>query len=136
MIISFAASGIDEIFDSLSSVQKSIAPSTVLSQVSSTFSARLRAVTPLGISGKLRDAVLTEPSGSGEYVVGYSRGVETAGDQRLDSVLSYSARAESVLRWVRPDELSSVLAEAFSSFATEGTSFIESGLVRQLDGST
>lgn len=123
-MIDVSLEGVDDVIKTLQKIPTSIDRESVFSDVSQRFAARLRAATPKGYSGKLRDSVVfTSDESSGE--VGYEPGIETAGDSSLDSVLRAKPKGRSVLRrWVKPDELESVLQESFDQFATEAVTFM------------
>ena len=121
-MIDISTDGLDDVIDALRSLPTSIDREPVFADVSQRFAARLRAATPKGYSGKLRDSVVySADSDSG--VVGYEPGVETAGDSSLDSVTRLKTKGRTVLkRWVKPEELESVLTEAFDAYASEAVS--------------
>lgn len=103
-------------------------------EVSQQFSARLRAATPLGYSGKLRDSVVWE-SDDEEAVVGYEEGVEKAGNPKLDSVIRPTTSGRSVLRWTPVDELEGVMEETFDAYSSTAVSVMETRFSEQIDGS-
>lgn len=123
-MIDITIDGVDDVIKSLQSIPTSIDREAVFADVSQRFAARLRAATPKGYSGKLRDSVVfASDESSGE--VGYEPGIETAGNSSLDSVLRAKPKGRSVLkRWVQPDELESVIQETFDQYATEGVVFM------------
>lgn len=125
--------GLNDVLAELRKVESSIDREAVLKEVSETFSARLRAATPVGYSGQLRDSVVYEVAEQ-EAAVGYEEGVETAGNPDLDSVLRLKTRGRSVLRWASTDELSTVLEETFDAYASEGVVYMESALAEQING--
>lgn len=127
--------GLDEVISELKKLPSSIDQGQVLGEVSEIFAARLRAATPKGYSGKLKDSVIYESSDE-EAFVGYEREVETAGNPDLDSVIRVATRGRSVIKWVSADELGTVLEETFDAYAPEGVLFMEERLLEQINGRT
>lgn len=132
-MITVELQGLDELIEAVRKIPTSIDRKTVFEDVAQQFSARLRAATPKGYSGKLRDSVVySADDEQGE--VGYEQGVETAGDSSLDSVIRPRRRGKSVLarNWVKPDELEAVLQETFDAYASEGSVFMETRFAEEL----
>lgn len=127
--------GLNEVIAELKKLPDSIDRAPVLEEVSEIFAARLRAATPRGYSGKLKDSVIYEASDEGAFV-GYEREVETAGNPDLDSVIRVKTRGRSVIKWVSADELGTVLEETFDAYAPEGVLFMEERLLEQINGRT
>jgi hypothetical protein len=127
--------GLNEVIAELKKLPSSIDRTPVLEEVSEIFAARLRAATPKGYSGKLRDSVIYEALDD-EAFVGYEREVETAGNPALDSVIRVATRGRSVIKWVSTDELGTVLEETFDAYAAEGVLFMEERLAEQINGGT
>lgn len=127
--------GLNEIIAKLEKLPARIDSETVLGEASEIFAARLRAATPKGYSGKLKDSVIYESEGE-EAFVGYEREVETAGNPDLDSVIRPKTRGRSVLKWVSTDELGTVLEETFDAYSPEGVLFLQDRLVEEINGST
>jgi hypothetical protein len=127
--------GLNEIIAKLEKIPARVDSESALGDVSEIFAARLRAATPKGYSGKLKDSVIYEADGE-EAFVGYEREVETAGNPDLDSVIRPQTRGRSVLKWVSADELSTVLEETFDSYSSEGVLFLQKRLVEKIDGGT
>jgi hypothetical protein len=127
--------GLNEVIAELKKLPSSIDRALVLDETADIFAARLRAATPSGYSGKLKDSVIYESS---EEVasVGYEQEVETAGNPALDSVIRPRTQGRSVLKWVSSDELGTVLEETFDAYASEGVLFMEERLVEQINGGT
>lgn len=127
--------GLNEVISELKKLPSSIDRAPVLEEVSEIFAARLRAATPSGYSGRLKDSVIYESSKDVAFV-GYEQEVETAGNPALDSVIRPRTRGRSVLKWVSEDELEAVLEETFDAYATEGVLFMEEKLAEQINGGT
>ena len=127
--------GLKEVIAELKKLPSSIDRAAVLEEVAEIFAARLRAATPKGYSGKLRDSVIYESSEDGAFV-GYEQEVETAGNPALDSVIRPQTRGRSVIKWVSTDELGTVLEETFDAYAAEGVLFMENKLVEQINVGT
>lgn len=129
-MITVSLEGVADVVAAIRALPTSISTEPALEEIGQTFSARLRAATPKGYSGKLKDSVLYEvSSGGGEVVVGYESGVETAGNDRLDSVRKARTRGRSVLRtWVKAEELESVLSDTFDAYIPEAMSVLERSL--------
>jgi hypothetical protein len=127
--------GLNEVISELKKLPSSIDRAPVLEDVAEIFAARLRAATPQGYSGKLRDSVIYESSDD-EAFVGYEQEVETAGNPALDSVIRVATRGRSVIKWVSTDELSTVLEETFDAYAAEGVLFMEERLAERINGGT
>lgn len=125
--------GLEELAAAVRRVPTSIDRRSVFEDVSQQFSARLRAATPKGYSGKLKDSVIYSVEDE-QAEVGYEAGVETAGDPSLDSVTRPRRRGRSVLAraWVKPEQLESVLQEAFDSYAPEGAALMESRFMEEV----
>ena len=130
-----SVAGLNEVIARLEKIPARVDSETVLGKASEIFAARLRAATPKGYSGKLRDSVIYESEGDKAFV-GYEREVETAGNPALDSVTRPKTRGRSVLKWVSADELSTVLEETFDAYAPDGVVYIEERLAEQIDGIT
>jgi len=127
--------GLNEIIAKLEKIPARVDSESALGEASEIFAARLRAATPKGYSGRLKDSVIYEADGE-EAFVGYEREVETAGNPDLDSVIRPKTRGRSVLRWASTDELSTVLEETFDAYSPEGVLFLQKRLVEEIDGST
>lgn len=127
--------GLDELAARLAKLPLQVDAESVLGAASEIFAARLRAATPKGYSGKLKDSVIYEADGE-EAFVGYEQDVETAGNPALDSVIRLKTRGRSVLKWVSTDELSTVLGETFDAYSPEGVTFMEKRLVEEINGGT
>ena len=125
--------GLKEVIKQIKSLPGSVDRNEVLGEAADIFAARLRAATPTGYSGKLKDSVIYESSEE-EALVGYEREVETAGNPDLDSVIRPKTKGRSVLKWVSTDELGAVLEETFDAYASEGVTFMEDRLVEQING--
>lgn len=124
-MIHVSLDGLEDVLQSIRDIPTSLNTRAVFDEVGQKFSARLRAATPKGYSGKLRDSVVFTSDEDGAEV-GYESGVETSGDSSLDSVLKPKTRGKSVLRqWVKADDLESVLEETFDGFADEAVSVME-----------
>lgn len=119
--------GVDGVVRQLKSLPESIEKSDAFESVAEIFAARLRAATPRGYSGRLKDSVIFEASEE-RAIVGYEQEVETAGNPSLDSVVRPQTRGRSVLRWVSADELGTVLEETFDAYAAEGVLYLEERL--------
>lgn len=132
-MISIELNGLDEVIESVRNIPTSIDRRSVFEDVSQQFSARLRAATPRGYSGKLKDSVIFDVSEE-QAEVGYEAAVETAGNSSLDSVRKTKSRGKSVLarNWVRPSELESVLQETFDAYASEGVSLLEARFLEEV----
>jgi hypothetical protein len=133
-VISVEVQGLEEVIDAIRKIPTSIDRKAVFEDVAQQFSARLRAATPKGYSGRLKDSVIYDASDE-QAEVGYEQGVETSGDSSLDSVLRPKKRGKSVLarNWVRPSELEAILAETFEAYAADGLSVMESRFVEELN---
>lgn len=125
--------GIDDVVRKLQGLPESIDQKEAFREVAEIFAARLRAATPAGYSGRLKDSVIYEAEEDGAEV-GYEREVETAGNPELDSVIRPKTRGRSVLKWVSTDELSAVLEETFDAYSPEGVLFMEEKLLEQIHG--
>lgn len=124
-MISVSLEGMDDVMAAIRRIPSSLGTETALEEVGQQFSARLRAATPKGYSGRLRDSVVSDMTG-GVMLVGYEEGVETAGNPKLDSVRVASTRGRSVLRkWVQAEDLESVLEETFDAYASEVATVFE-----------
>lgn len=124
-MITVSLHGLDDVLASLQKIPTSLTSESVFDEIGQQFSARLRAATPKGYSGRLRDSVVYEVKGS-EVLVGYEEGVETAGNPKLDSVRAVQTKGKTVLRrWVQPDDLESVLEETFDAYAGDATTVFE-----------
>jgi hypothetical protein len=131
-LIDVTLDGLEDVLAAIRDIPSSLDTRTVFSDVSQKFSARLRAATPKGYSGKLRDSVVFYSDEDGAEV-GFEAGVETSGDPSLDSVLKPKTRGRSVLkRWVQPEELESVLEETFDGFSEEAVTIMTGRFVRGL----
>ncbi len=125
--------GLEDVIEAMRRLPTSLDRQTVFDDVSQQFSARLRAATPLGYSGRLRDSVVFE-SDDEQAVVGYEEGVEKAGNPKLDSVTRPNTSGRSVLRWTPADELEGVMEETFAAYSPDGVSLMESRLAEQING--
>ena len=123
--------GLKEVVAELKKLPTSIDRAPVFEEVAEIFAARLRAATPKGYSGKLKDSVIYEATDE-EAFVGYEREVETAGNPDLDSVIRPKTKGRSVLKWVSADELGTVLEETFDAYSAEGVLFMEDRLLEQI----
>ena len=131
-MISIGLVGLKETIAAVQRLPTSIERAPAFEEAAQTFSARLRAATPPGYSGKLRDSVIYEASDE-ESLVGYEEGVETSGNPKLDSVREGRTRGGSVLsrkKWVQASDLESVLQETFDSFSDEAVEVLEKRLSR------
>lgn len=129
-MITASIDGLGEVKSSVLSLASMIEPRKHLSDVSESFAARLRAATPVGYSGKLRDSVIYSVDDT-QATVGYEQGVETAGRESLDSVRSVRTRGRSVIqrkKWVTPGELEAVLQETFDSYSDEAVALLEESM--------
>ena len=133
-MITVELQGLDELLETIRKIPTSLDRQAVFEDVSQQFSARLRAATPKGYSGKLRDSVVYSASDE-QGEVGYESGVETAGDSSLDSVIRPKKRGKSVLarNWVRPSELEAVLQETFDAYTSEGASLMETRFAEEMN---
>lgn len=127
--------GLNEVVRELEKLPSTIDFGEIYTDTGNIFAARLRAATPPGYSGKLRDSVIYEVSDD-EALVGYEKDVETAGNPQLDSVIRPKTKGRSVLKWVPADELETVLEETFDAYAAEGVTYMERKLSEQIDGGT
>jgi len=125
--------GLNEIIARLERIPSRVDSEVVLEKASEIFAARLRAATPKGYSGGLKDSVIYEADDNAAFV-GYEREVETAGNPDLDSVIRPKTRGRSVLKWVSTDELSTVLEETFDAYAPEGVTYLEELLAEEING--
>lgn len=132
-MISVELQGLEDVVAAIRSLPTSIDRRAVFEDVSQQFSARLRAATPKGYSGKLKDSVVFSVEDE-QAEVGYEVGVETAGKSSLDSVRRPARRGQSVLAryWVKPAELEAVLQETFDAYAADGVSLMESRLSEEV----
>lgn len=129
-MIDVTLDGLEDVLAEIRDIPTSLDTRTVFSDVAQKFASRLRAATPKGYSGKLRDSVVFY-SDSEAAEVGFEAGVETSGNSSLDSVLEPQTRGRSVLRqWVQTDELESVLEETFDGFSEEAVSIMTERFVR------
>lgn len=129
-MITISLDGIDAVLDSVRSLPTSIDRRPVFEEVSQKFSARLRAATPRGYSGKLRDSVVYSVTDESAEV-GYEEGVETSGDPSLDSVLKPRTLGRSVLkRWAKAEDLESILSGTLDAYEAEAIEFMEKRLAR------
>lgn len=128
-------SGVNDVIRELEKLPDSIDRAAVLRDAAEIFAARLRAATPRGYSGRLKDSVIYEAS-EDAALIGYDKEVETAGNPELDSVIRPKTRGRSVLKWVSADELGTVLEETFDAYAAEGVTFLEDRLAEQINGGT
>jgi hypothetical protein len=127
--------GLSEVVRELNKLPSAIDLGEIYTDTADIFAARLRAATPPGYSGKLKDSVIYDVSGE-EALVGYEREVETAGNTSLDSVIRPTTKGRSVLKWVPADELETVLEETFDAYAAEGVTYMEGRLLEQINGGT
>ena len=127
--------GLNEVVSELKKLPSTIDLGEIYTDTADIFAARLRAATPPGYSGRLRDSVIYDVSDE-EALVGYEKEVETAGNTALDSVLRPKTKGRSVLKWVPADELATVLEETFDAYAAEGVTYMEEKLLEQIDGGT
>ena len=129
-MIDVTLDGLEDVLAAIRDIPTSLDTRTVFSDVAQKFSSLLRAATPKGYSGKLRDSVVFYSDSDGAEV-GFETGVETSGDSSLDSVLKPQTRGRSVLRqWVQTDELESVLEDTFDGFSEEAVSLMTERFVR------
>ncbi len=127
--------GLNEVVGELKKLPSTIRLGDIYTDTAEIFAARLRAATPPGYSGTLKDSVIYEASDD-EALVGYEKDVETAGNPQLDSVIRPKTKGRSVLKWVPADELATVLEETFDAYAAEGVTYMEGRLLEQIDGGT
>lgn len=127
--------GMGDVIREMEALPSALDRQSVYEGVAEKFAPRLRAATPAGYSGRLRDSVIHAVSDD-EASVGYERDVETAGNPALDSVIRPSTRGRSVLRWVAVDELASILEETFDAFSAEAVTSMADGLAEQINGGT
>jgi len=122
-------SGLDDVVASIRRFPASLATRSAYEEVASEFAARLRAATPPGYNRRLQDSVLVEVSDTSARV-GYDADIETAGRQELDRVTGPPrTRGRSVLRrWIRPDELETVLGDVVDSYLPDVPAAISKGL--------
>jgi len=127
---SIVLEGLDDVVSSVRAFPASVDTSSAFEEIGQEFSARLRAATPKGFSGRLKDSVMYELAAEGdEVVVGYEEGVQTAGDEKLDSVRRPRTKGSSVLRrWIQAEDLESVLEETLDAYADEAVSVLERSL--------
>jgi hypothetical protein len=132
-VISVEMQGLDDVVAALRDMPTSIDRRAVFEDVSQQFSARLRAATPKGYSGKLKDSVVYSVDDE-QAEVGYESGVETSGKSSLDSVRKPSRRGQSVLAryWVKPAELEAVLQETFEAYSADGVALMEGRLSEEV----
>jgi hypothetical protein len=129
-LISITLSGLNETIEAVKKLPTTVGGKPVFEEAAQAFSARLRAATPPGYSGRLKDSVIYEADAS-ESIVGYEQGVETSGNPRLDGVLAAKTKGKSVIarrKWVQADDLESVLQEAFDSYADDAVTLLEERL--------
>lgn len=125
--------GVDETIEAMVSMPDRLGVDTVLADVSHEFSGRLRAATPVGYSGDLQSSVMSVPE-PGRSVVGYGKGVETAGgESRRKSVLYRKETMSRKRIWVPSEELASILFEAFSAYEKDGVERLESSLAEAVN---
>lgn len=121
--------GLEETIAAIRAVPSVLDREKAFTDASSQFRQRLTEVTPVGYSGKLKKSVIAEV-GPDEAMVGYEKGVETAGNPKLDSVLKPRTRGRSVL-WVPAEDLEEMITQEFEDFqdvalTVLGASFAES----------
>lgn len=129
-MISIELTGLNETLDEIRKLPAMAGSRSAFEEAAQTFSARLRAATPPGYSGKLKDSVVFEVEDK-ESLVGYEEGVETSGNPKLDSVREVKTKGKSVIarrKWVQTSDLESVLQETFDSYADEAVSLLEERL--------
>jgi hypothetical protein len=139
-LITIRIDGVDEVSKSILSVPGKILTRDVLDETSQEFSARLRAATPVGYSGKLPTSVIALSEDT-MAEVGYEKGVDTAGNKKFDSALRPSRKGRSVLhsstnkkrRWITVGDLESIAEEAFSAYEVEGLDRLESGFAKEVN---
>lgn len=130
-MISVSLEGVSDVVASVLSLPDKIGAKSSLDAAASSFAARLRAATPAGYSGKLRDSVIYSQESDVSVAVGYESGVETAGNESLDSVRAVRTKGKSVIqrkKWVQVSELETVLSETFDSYADEAVSMLEESM--------
>jgi len=133
-LIGIRVEGLDEVVAAFSGVPKRLDPVAILTRVATQFENRLRAVTPLGWSGKLPASVISEVAGD-TVRTGYEAGVETAGTKPRPR-RAKGQHHQSVLhrtKWVRPAKLIGIFAEAFDAFSAEASSTIETELAAEVE---
>lgn len=127
-MISLELTGLDEAIEALRQVPTTIGMQTAFESAAQRASAIVREKTPPGFTGKLGLAASYKATEDG-FVVGYSSGVEKAGNPRLDSVRNPRTVGRSVFtrirRWVSVDELENTLDDAIDSHSDEILSVIE-----------
>ena len=129
-MISITLTGLAETIEAIQKLPTTVGGKPAFEEAAQVFSARLRAATPPGYSGKLKDSVIYEADAR-ESVVGYEQGVETSGNPKLDSVRDVKTRGSSVLsrrKWVQTSDLESVLQETFDSYADDAVTLLEQRL--------
>lgn len=132
-MISVELQGLDDVVEAIRSLPTSIDRRSVFEGVSQQFSSRLRAATPKGYSGKLKDSVIYSVDDE-QAEVGYEVGVETSGKSSLDSARRPRRSGPSVLAryWVKPAELEAVLQETFEAYSADGVALMESRLSEEV----
>lgn len=130
---SFVLEGSDEVIDSLRSSVDSADVNRAVGAAAEWLSERVRENTPPGYSKNLPQSVLFSAIDDGEYLIGYDRGVETAGDPALDSVMRPRTRGRSVMaasrrEWVGADALASVLEQTFTDYAEDSVRIVADGI--------
>ena len=127
-MIDVKISGIEELSAAVRAMPSPARMSDGFRQLANTFSDRLRAATPPGLSGRLGQSVIWSADASGGFS-GYESGVETSGTREAStSAISPQTRGRSVFRrsaWVTPDALEIIADDVFSAFSREGASILE-----------
>lgn len=127
-MISLELTGLNEAVEALRQSPTTIGMQAAFGSAAQRASAIVREKTPPGFTGKLGFSASYDVTEDG-FVVGYSQGVEKAGNPRLDSVRSPRTAGRSVFtrirRWVSVDELERTLDDAIDSHSDEILSVIE-----------
>ena len=119
--------GLDEVAEKVRLLPSTIGVEAAFDEAGRRMEAILRDRTPSGYNQKLGSSVLYQATEDG-FVVGYEAGVETAGNESLDSATRPRTRGRSVLRrrrWASTEELQSVLEESVDEGFDEVLSVIE-----------
>jgi hypothetical protein len=137
MTKSFVLEGSEELFSALRSLIDDLDIHSSTSAAAKSMAERLRDNTPPGYSRKLPESVMFSQAAPGEFVIGYERGVESAGDPQLDSVTRPRTSGRSVLarprrEWVDADRLASVLEQTFEDYSKESVRIVSDGVSRSL----
>lgn len=137
MTQSFVLEGSEALFEALREIPEKLPVSSATEQTAAILADRVKENTPPGYNKKLDKSVLYVSESPDEYLIGYERGVETAGGPELDSVTRPRTRGRSVLsrprrEWVDADRLASVLEQTFEDYATETVRSLADGVARGL----